>query len=380
MSKRILYILKHDPWAIGGGAYASRMYLTAFRAILQDAEMDVLICDNCMMHQPAEWKNKCNFIPIPPRSKLSLYMFPFTGIMHRHQEVAKKMLGGKKYDYCIFDHNHIAGSLVDYVPKDTKTIVIHHNVEQNYCRDNSITLVSKHIVLPYVIKWEKKAYLNCDYNIFLTKEDMHEFRELYGESKGKNSVIGIFDVFPTASLHNKTSVSSPTIVISGSLDNYQNLDGIRYFINDLYPHIPDFVKIIISGKNPNEEILSLVSGKKNIKLIPNPDDMNKVIQMGNIYVCTTRLGSGIKVRVSDGLRNGLPVIAHEVSARGYSDYIDRGVFFSFSNPEEFAHAINRVIHKYEDGKWDNNKIMEMYHLFSSLESGISRIKKMIQDY
>lgn len=58
MSKKILYILKHDPWAIGGGAYASRMYLTAFRSLFHDAEMDVLICDNCMKHQPEEWKNK----------------------------------------------------------------------------------------------------------------------------------------------------------------------------------------------------------------------------------------------------------------------------------------------------------------------------------
>lgn len=56
MSKKILYILKHDPWAIGGGAYASRMYLTAFRSLFQEAEIDVLICDNCMSHQPEEWK------------------------------------------------------------------------------------------------------------------------------------------------------------------------------------------------------------------------------------------------------------------------------------------------------------------------------------
>ena len=64
MSKKILYILKHDPWAIGGGAYACRMYLTAFRSLFKDAEIDVLICDNCMNHQPLDWANKCNFIAV----------------------------------------------------------------------------------------------------------------------------------------------------------------------------------------------------------------------------------------------------------------------------------------------------------------------------
>lgn len=378
MSKKILYILKHDPWAIGGGAYASRMYLTAFRSLFQEAEIDVLICDNCMSHQPEEWKNKCNFISVPPRSRFSLYMFPFTGIMHRHQNAAKRLLKKKKYDYCIFDHNHIAGSLVDYVPNYTKTIVIHHNVEQNYFRDNNTSFISKHIFIPYVIKWEKKAYLQCDYNIFLTNEDMLEFRKLYGENNGKNSVIGIFDVLPFQPNANTTNVSSPTIVISGSLDNFQNLDGIRYFINDLYPHIPDYVKIIISGKNPKEEIISLVSGKNNISLIPNPDNMNKVIQMGNIYICATRLGSGIKVRIADGLRNGLPVIAHQVSARGYSDYVEKGVFYPFSTPKEFDYAINHVIKKYYDGKWDRQEIITMYQCLGSLSAGIQKLRALLE--
>lgn len=378
MSKKILYILKHDPWAIGGGAYASRMYLTAFRSLFQEAEIDVLICDNCMSHQPEEWKNKCNFISVPPRSRFSLYMFPFTGIMHRHQNAAKRLLKKKKYDYCIFDHNHIAGSLVDYVPNYTKTIVIHHNVEQNYFRDNNTSFISKHIFIPYVIKWEKKAYQNCNYNIFLTKEDMFEFKKLYGVNNCKNRVIGIFDVLPLRSIPNTTNISSPTIVISGSLDNYQNLDGIRYFINELYPHIPGYVKIIISGKNPNEEIISLVSDKKNISLIPNPVNMNKVIQMGNIYICATRLGSGIKVRIADGLRNGLPVIAHQVSARGYSDYVEKGVFYPFSTPEEFDYAINHVIKKYYDEKWNRQEIITMYQCLGSLSAGIQKIRALLE--
>ena len=377
MSKKILYILKHDPWAIGGGAYACRMYLTAFRSLFKDAEIDVLICDNCMNHQPLDWANKCNFIAVPPRRNLSLFMFPFTGIMHRHQKVAKRLLKKNKYDYCIFDHNHIAGSLVDYVPNYTKTLVIHHNVEQNYFRDNSTSFVSKYVILPYVIRWEKNAYEHCDYNIFLTKEDMFEFKKLYGVNKGKNSVIGIFDVLPFLPNANTTNVSSPTIVISGSLDNFQNLDGIRYFINDLYPHIPDYVKIIISGKNPKEEIISLVSGKNNISLIPNPDNMNKVIQMGNIYICATRLGSGIKVRIADGLRNGLPVIAHQVSARGYSDYVEKGVFYPFSTPKEFDYAINHVIKKYYDGKWNRQEIIAMYQCFGSLSAGIQKLRSLL---
>ena len=106
--------------------------------------------------------------------------------------------------------------------------------------------------------------------------------------------------------------------------------------------------------------------------------MNKVIQMGNIYICATRLGSGIKVRIADGLRNGLPVIAHQVSARGYSDYVEKGVFYPFSTPEEFDYAINHVIKKYYDEKWNRQEIITMYQCLGSLSAGIQKIRALLE--
>lgn len=375
--KRILYILKHDPWGVGGGSYACLMYLTAFRKLFSTYQMDVLICDNCMRHQPVEWKNRCNFIPIPPRRLLSRYFSCITGIMHRYQKVAKEKLQSNDYEYCIFDHNQIAGTLIDYVNSATKTIVIHHNVERHYTADNSTSNLYKILILPQVIRCERNAYTKCDYNIFLTEEDMTEFHSLYGECKGYCSAVGLFETIDSPKIHYTNQTQSPVIVISGSLCNVQNTDGIMYFIRELYPYIPNNIPVIIAGKNPLPAIINALKDLPNVKLVSNPENMNDIINQASIYVCPTRLGSGIKVRISDGLKNGLPVIAHNVSARGYSDYIKKGCFFSFSNPKEFQEAFDIVLKRQKDGLWNEKDIIEIYYSISSLEAGCQRLKDFL---
>lgn len=37
--KKVLYILKHNPWGIGGGCYASNLYFTAFLEVLRNTNL-----------------------------------------------------------------------------------------------------------------------------------------------------------------------------------------------------------------------------------------------------------------------------------------------------------------------------------------------------
>lgn len=45
--KKVLYILKYNPWGIGGGCYVSNLYFTAFLEVFKDYQFDILLCDYC---------------------------------------------------------------------------------------------------------------------------------------------------------------------------------------------------------------------------------------------------------------------------------------------------------------------------------------------
>ena len=157
---RILYILKHNPWGIGGGCYACRNYLELFTEVFKDSCFDVLICSEYLEGRTSKDFVNCTFYPVSPRNKISQYLSPVTQILHRHQRVAVSMIEKNLYDYCIFDHNSIAGSLVSICKKKgIKTIVLNHNCELEYFRDNNSWLKNL-LLLPSVRKNERKAYLN----------------------------------------------------------------------------------------------------------------------------------------------------------------------------------------------------------------------------
>lgn len=382
--KSVLYITKHNPWGCGGGSTASLMYLSMFLKLFKTYRVDLCIADNIEIGQIPSEIIVCpniRLIRVGSRNRISKLFSAVTGITHRYQSTAIQLIRANQYDYCVFDHSSIGGTLIHKLSKKTKSIVINHNFEPAYFADNTTNLLYRLLLLPAVRSCERQAYLNASFNLFLTEEDKNQFQAEYGTPMGQSLVTGLFstkdtpDVYPVMTLQLKR----PVVVITGSLDNIQNIDGIKYFANELYPHIPKDVTVIVAGKNPGPEIYSLLNGKPNIRLIPNPEDMRNVIRQGNIFLSPARLGSGIKVRVTDGLRGGLPVIAHEISSRGYAPYITAGVFRHFSTSEEFAQQLTGLIEDINKDKIKPNDIISLYKAHSSMDNVMYTIAEKLTD-
>lgn len=106
--------------------------------------------------------------------------------------------------------------------------------------------------------------------------------------------------------------------------------------------------------------------------------MASVISKGQIYLCPIRLGSGIKVRITDDLRAGLPVIAHKVSARGYSDFIEKGYMLSFESKEEFADALRTMINRIDSKPGIYQDIRSYYVNSHSFACGVSKLKIVLK--
>jgi glycosyltransferase involved in cell wall biosynthesis len=149
------------------------------------------------------------------------------------------------------------------------------------------------------------------------------------------------------------------------------------------PHVPKDAEVIIAGKNPPAELSSRIEklNKQDsyalVTLTPNPKDIMTIVCGCDIFVCPTRLGGGLKLRVMDGLKAGLPVIAHQVSARGYSVFKTEGILWSFENGEDFGACIHEVIKKLADGRLPKCAIQEYAALQFSFETKTSMLKDFL---
>ena len=258
-----------------------------------------------------------------------------------------------------------------------KLVTIHHNFEPEYFADNTKG-IHRMIFLPHVRKLEKEAYLNSDYNLFLTNQDKEKFIKEYGHNQKYNDVIGVFEFSDYANPYFVSDFGEKlTFVITGSLCTMQGVDGIKYFFDELYQYLPQDCNVIISGRNPQDEVKSMCEAHDNVKLIPNPTNMSEVISSGDIYLCPTRVGGGIKLRVMDGLRLGLPVITHTCSARGYDVFFDTPYLKSFTSQYEFRNAIKEV--SCQVRSYSKTEVIQKYNKCFSYQEGLARMRSIFKN-
>ena len=111
MDTSLLYITNQDPNGVGGGCFASHAYLKAFSKIF-DGRVTLCISDTCK-EQDKEIKIEATY-RVPQRSIVEKSMSVYTGDMHRFTKYVLKLIINNRthFDYCVFDHNKLAGSLI----------------------------------------------------------------------------------------------------------------------------------------------------------------------------------------------------------------------------------------------------------------------------
>ena len=373
---KVLYVSSQNPYGVGGGCYASHAYLKAFSQIAE-GNIDLVIAKEWQGVEDKTIKIK-NTYKVPRRKTLSRALSLLTGDLHRYTKFVTKLLrnvNNEKYDYVVFS-GFFGGSTLAITAKKFGAIpvTIHHNFEAEYFRDNLKGGISSKLLIWQVKRAERRAYLNSDINMFLTQQDMDKFVEEYGEGKNNNHLISTFDYSEGEELTGTSVHTGPlTFVITGSLCVKQGVDGVMFFFEELYDKLPKESRVIIAGQSPTSDIVNECSKHANVDLKASPVSMEAILKEGDVYICPTYLGGGMKLRVMDGLKHGMPVITHSRSARGYDLFYNTPQFKIFSNATEFEEKLQELLKDLECGLVNHETVKRLYNQNFSLSAGRMRI-------
>lgn len=374
--KKILFLNVLNLNRRDGGALATLAYYNAL-CDLYPNRVDITVPEE-------DCKDRfCNAIPIPRRNFID-FIYPFS--IHRGFRFLSKFI--KKYhtDYsvCVVNNSRTAGDMMDIFKRyGLKTVVIHHNYEVEYMMSNKSIFTFKGL-FPYLIsKIEGNAYRKADINCFLTNEDMKLLHQEYGETQSKNYLLGVFEPNPI-------SLKEPTIpscrnclVLTGSLCDYQTYHSIELFeknyLHSMLKENPN-IKIVMAGRNPHSSILNIRDKyPKTITVVPNPKDMDAVVEQANIFFCPTCIGGGLKLRLMDGLKLGLPVLVHKVSARGYDVFYDKPYFQVYDDVDSFLRGLQSISEFIKNTPNYKQEIQSTYCSYFSYESGLQRMNLIFSD-
>lgn len=356
-----------------GGVYATKAYINAFAILSEKITVVYAIKEGDIVQDII--LDKVEMVPVwDNRTKLKKYVDLCLGTVNRFQKNIFEYVNIKDYDTVVFNNSNISSGLIKkFKQLGLRTITIHHNYQIEYLiGDCSIITLLPSLFWTYI--YEGAAVRNSDLNLTLTNEDIDLLKKHYGGRHFAN--IGVFEFKVSQSNRTYSDLNrGHKYLITGWLGSKQTEDSLIPWINKYYPILKEIdpnAELIIAGRQPSEKLLSLAK-QRGIELIDSPVEMQPILDSADYYICPTDRGGGLKLRILDGLKSGLLVLSHKVSARGYDYMHDAGVIFTYDSLETFKEGIQRMLHINRT----KMSVLNEYNNFYSSDVGTNRLKLIL---
>ena len=377
---KVLFITYHYLDQMLGGPNGSKCFLHAVASLFPNT---TLIYPEHNDHATSlNFMGECHSVKTVPvtdrRSRLKKFLGVYCGKLHRFGNVVKDHLGNNAYDVIFIDHSVIASSgvLEAAVASGSRIVTIHHNVESKYLSDNKPSVLYRFPYIHFALKAERKSIMASDFNLTVTEADRQYFMSAFPGKADSFHVIGDFEYERAKTTVECSKEEGYKFVISGSMNAIQTETAMMEFLECYMPLLnevcPD-AEVLITGRNPSRRLVDATSVYKNIKIVPNPENIMDEVVKGNYYICPINTGSGLKLRCMDALRVGLPVLAHKVSACGYEGLQRDGYFYSYSSVADFKESLRSLLMLHDC----HSRVVDSYYSHFSFDAGRERMRTVL---
>lgn len=356
-----------------GGVYATKAYINAFAQVSESMTLVYAMMEG--MEPQDILEDNITMIPVwDGRTKARKFVDLCLGTVNRFQKKLFKLVSTSDFDTVVFNNSDVSSGLIKkFKALGLRTITIHHNYQIEYLKgDSSAITLLPNLFWTYI--YEGAAVRNSNLNLTLTREDIALLTNHYGQAKF--DVIGVFEYKPFEQRTLSETARGHKYVITGWLGSRQTEDSLIPWISRYYPLLKEVdpqAELTIAGRDPSETLFKLAE-EHGIRVIPSPVDMQPILDAADYYICPTDRGGGLKLRNLDGLKSGLPVLTHAVSARGYEYMQNLGIVCSYDSESTFMEGVRKLL---SCGK-TRQRIIRDYQDFYSLEAGSERLKNLLK--
>jgi len=118
------------------------------------------------------------------------------------------------------------------------------------------------------------------------------------------------------------------IVFTGAMDYWANVDAVKWFAEDIFPHITKnypALKFYIVGSRPTKEVEALAH--KTIVVTGAVDDVRPYLAHAKLVIAPLRIARGIQNKVLEAMAMGKYVVATSAAMEGipYNETLDVSV-------------------------------------------------------
>jgi len=215
--------------------------------------------------------------------------------------------------------------------RQMKSAVLFHNIERNYYIQRAIRLFRIHnlILVPAIVRAERAAIATADLVIAVSERDAQLMSKIYGRKPDLIVGAPIQDVYTCPAPENQPleSPDEATMLFVGSAFP-PNVQGIRWFVRSVMPHVPGRLVIVGSGFEKYRQELA----RDNVQVVGTVEDTSEWYRKAHCVVSPVFWGQGIKVKTAEAYMHGKLVIGTREAFEGY-DYKRAGSMLATTTAE-----------------------------------------------
>jgi glycosyltransferase involved in cell wall biosynthesis len=139
---------------------------------------------------------------------------------------------------------------------------------------------------------------------------------------------------------------APVVTFTGSMDWAANIDGIKWFMDEIWPCVRDQhpdAQFRVIGRNPPESLIAEARARGlSWNFTGFVDDVREHLVDAQVYVIPLRVGGGTRIKAYEAMARGIPVVSTGLGIEGLP--VEDGVhYLGADDAGAFAEAIIRLL-------------------------------------
>ncbi len=227
-------------------------------------------------------------------------------------------------DVVVFDFVHSTVLLPALVP--CASVCFTHNVEAEiFARHAKVSRnplrrwmwASQHRKMR---RFECASLANFTKVVAVSDRDAGFFRDAYGLSQAHAIPTGVdLGFFSWQAPPDVGNGVAPRVVFTGSMDWTANIDGVQYFLREVWPlvltKLPD-ARFVVVGRNPPAALLHLATTMAGVEFTGFVDDVRPYVRAAHAFVIPLLVGGGTRIKAFEAMAMGCPVVSTSVGIEG----------------------------------------------------------------
>ena len=169
-------------------------------------------------------------------------------------------------------------------------------------------------------QFEGDALRSFDSVIAVSERDARFFKDAYQVAESYAIPTGVdLDFFSYQDPPAVDAATPPTVVFTGSMDWAANIDGIQFFLGQVWPKVlaarPE-ARFVIVGRNPPASLQALTRTTSNVEFTGFVDDVRTYVHKAHAFVIPLLVGGGTRIKAFEAMAMGCPVVSTAIGIEG----------------------------------------------------------------